>query len=522
MITAEAAAQSDTRAAGATAAKDRGRWFTLATVVTAVLIVALDMTVLNVAIPTILRDFRTTLSSLQWVITGYSLTFATLLIVRGRLGDIYGARRVFVVGAALFGMGSFLASVSRSVPVLVLGEAVIEGIGASLMLPSTLAILSTTFQGTERAAAFAVWGATSGVAVALGPVVGGFLTTHYSWRWAFRINVVVAPLAILGALAFMRPSPRGARGQRTDVPGALLIATGMCQLVFGLSEGPRYGWLEPPRDLTLGGRRLWPATAPVSAIPFVFAIAAALLIVFVVVERRKERRDADPLFEFGQLQQRGFRYGLITTMVLAMGQLSFIFVLPVFLQDALHLSASDNGLWLLPSGVMIIVAAHTGARLTRWIGTTATVRLGLAFEALGLLVLALVLSPHTTFLSLLAAFVVFGTGAGFASSQLTNVILAEIPDERAGAASGANTTVRQIGAALGIAIMSAILATRHNVAVGARTALLFACTVVAIGTALSLLIPRIGPMPHEEGAQLAGAYDAFDLVDPADAVEHAR
>ena len=172
-------------------------------------IVVLDNTVLNVAIPTILREFHTTLPSLEWVVTGYALTFATLLIIGGRLGDVYGHRRVFVIGAALFGVGSLLASVSHSVGMMILGEAIIEGIGASLMLPATLAILSTTFHGRERATAFATWGATAGVAAASGPVVGGFLTNFYSWRWAFRINVVIAPLAIVGAMLFMQRGERG-------------------------------------------------------------------------------------------------------------------------------------------------------------------------------------------------------------------------------------------------------------------------------------------------------------------------
>ncbi|MBV8950091.1 MAG: MFS transporter, partial [Actinobacteria bacterium] len=157
--------------------EDPRRWILLAIAIMSAFIVVLDNSVLNVAIPTILRDFHTTLPSLQWVVTGYALTFATLLIIGGRLGDLYGHRRVFTIGAALFGAGSLLASLSWSVPSLILGEAIIEGIGASLMLPTTLAILSTTFHGRERATAFAAWGATAGAAAAFGPVVGGFLTT---------------------------------------------------------------------------------------------------------------------------------------------------------------------------------------------------------------------------------------------------------------------------------------------------------------------------------------------------------
>ena len=179
---------------------DPTRWVTLAIAILSAFIVVLDNTVLNVSIPTILRELHTNLPSLEWVITGYALTFAALLIIGGRLGDVYGHRRIFIIGAALFGAGSLLASVSTSVGELIFGEAVIEGVGASLMLPATLAVLSSTFRGRERAAAFAAWGATAGVAAAAGPVVGGFLTTNYSWRWSFRINVIIAPLAVLGAL----------------------------------------------------------------------------------------------------------------------------------------------------------------------------------------------------------------------------------------------------------------------------------------------------------------------------------
>src|SRR5438132_6237613 len=266
-------------------ADDPRRWFTLAIVITAVLIVVLDNTVLNVALPPILREFHTTLPSLQWVVTGYALTFATLLIIGGRLGDIYGHRRVFVIGAALFGAGSLLASVATSVPMLVLGEAVIEGIGASLMLPTTLAILSVTFRGRERAAAFAAWGATAGVAAAAGPVVGGFLTTNYSWRWSFRINVIIAPLAIIGALLFMKRGVRPARRMRVDVVGALLVATGMFLFVFALSESGIYGWWKPLQTVSIAGTTLWSDSSPIAITPVALAAALAILTFFFFFER---------------------------------------------------------------------------------------------------------------------------------------------------------------------------------------------------------------------------------------------
>jgi MFS family permease len=546
---------------------DPRRWVTLVVILTAVLIAALDSTVLNVAIPTILRDFHTTLPSLQWVITGYSLTFAALLIIGGRLADIYGARRLFIIGAAIFGVGSLIAALSTGVVMLVIGEAVIEGIGASLLLPATLGILTSTFHGRERATAFATWGAAMGAAVALGPLLGGFLTTSYSWRWAFTINVIVVPFAIAGAVIFMREVPRAGRRERIDVPGALLIASGMFLLVFGISEGGTYGWWAPVKPFTIGGAGLWPTGRPVSVVPIAFALALVLLACFYRVERAKERARRDPLFEFSQLRHLGFRYGLATLVVLAMGQTAFLLVISVFLQDSRHLSALDTGLWLVPSGVFIVVGSQVGSRLTRRVGTTAVVRAGLALEALGLAATAAVISPSVTFVALLPGFALFGVGIGFAGSQLTNVILSDIPPEKSGAASGANTTVRMIGSSLGIAIMSTMLSvltvryavdavsrsrglaqsvrahavtqlhargvnfaplagtSAHDASVlertlgsaiasAARPPLIFATVVVTLGLALSFLIPRVGPpRDRDEGYDPDVAHEAEMLAE---------
>jgi EmrB/QacA subfamily drug resistance transporter len=532
---------------------DPRRWITLTILLIAVLIAALDSTVLNVAIPTILREFHTTLPSLQWVVTGYSLTFAALLIIGGRLGDIFGARRMFIIGAALFGIGSLIASVSTGVVVLVIGEAIIEGIGASLMLPATMGIMSSTFVGRERATAFATWGAVMGAAVAFGPLLGGFLTTNYSWRWAFRINVIVAPFAIAGALIFMRRSAVSARRERLDVPGALLISSGMFLLVFGISEGGTYGWAHALKALEIAGADVWPRTMPLSVVPVAFALSAGLLFAFYRVQRAKERAGTDPLFEFSNLQRPRFRYGVLTLMVLAMGQVAFLFVMSVVLQDGHHLSAVDTGLWLVPSGVAIVAGSQLGNWLTRRIGTTNVVRAGLIIEATGLAAIAVVISPSLTFVALLPGFALFGIGIGFAGSQLNNVILSDVAPERSGAISGANTTVRMIGAALGIAIISSLLSletirnavdavgratalspdlrraataqirangvnfapvsslSSHDLATlrdaidravftGARAPLIFATVVVTIGAVLSFLIPQVGPRGSRQAA----------------------
>ena len=357
---------------------DPRRWVALLVVLMAAFIVVLDNTVLNVAIPTIRAEFHTTLPSLLWVVTGYALTFATLLIIGGRLGDIYGHRRIFIIGAALFGVGSLVASVSTSVTQLIVGEAIIEGIGASLMLPSTLAILSTTFKGRERATAFAAWGATAGVAAAFGPVVGGFLTSNYSWRWSFRINVIIAPLAIIGALLFMRRGERTERRIPLDVLGAALIAVGHVPVGVRAQRGQHLRLVDAAegRSRVVRARRVAGLEADLDHADRAGGGDRGSGRVLLRRARQGAAR-RHPLFPFAHLRIKTYRYGLLTGLVLAMGQFGLSFVLPVFLQGARLLTPLQNGWWQFPTGVFIILGAQIGGRLIRAVGTTVVVRLGL-------------------------------------------------------------------------------------------------------------------------------------------------
>ena len=436
---------------------DRGRWVSLAIVLVAAFIVVLDTTVLNVSIPTIIRELDSTLGAVEWVVTGYALTFATFLIIGGRLGDIYGHRRIFMVGVSLFGIGSFIASISTSVAMLIVGEAIIEGLGAALMLPATIAIMSGTFKGKERAKAFAAWGAIAGVGAACGPLIGGFLTTNYSWRWSFRINVIVAPLALIGALLFVKKGLKADRRPRIDVPGAVLIASGMFLLVFALSEGGSYGWFTPAEDVVIAGTTIWPTSMPVSFVAVLFMAATVILARFVSIERRKERQDRDPLFEMGQFRRKTYRFGLITVLILAMGQLGLSFTLPIFLQDAMHLTAAENGLWQLPVGCSVIIGAQIGGRAINRFGTTVVVRAGLICYALGLVMVFSVISLDVTWWKLLPGLLLYGGGIGTAGAQITNIVMSEVPSRSSGVASGANTTARQIGGALGVAVIGSLL-----------------------------------------------------------------
>ena len=544
-----------------TSTPDPRRWITLGILLLTIVLIALDTSVLNVSIPTMLRDLDTTVPALQWVITGYSLTFGSLLIIGGRLGDIYGHRRLFIIGTSLFGIGSLVAALSTSVGMLIVGEAIIEGVGAALMTPATLAILSMTFTGKERGTAFAAWGAAAGAAVAFGPVLGGFLTTNYSWRWSFGINVIIAPIAAIGATLLIRPGPRIPR-RPIDLPGAALLSAALFLLVFALSDGARYGWFEPLQSVRIAGVEVWPESAPVSITPLAIAAAAGLLWAFISLERAKGERGGDPLFDLTLLRIRSFRYGVLTLLILAMGQLALLFALPLFLQDAVHLSAQENGLWLLPLGIFVIIGAQIGGRLTRVLAIGRIITIGLVIETISLCLVIWAVQPDITFWHILPGLAGFGVGLGFASSQLTSVVLSEVQEARSGVAGGTSSTARQIGGAFGAAIVGSLITVQFTnraaaaleragldaalrdrtidtvrdlgpgarpgaglsnadtatieriftdaLAFGARSALIFAVCVVAAGAALSLLIPRAHPV------RASPAEDLIDAVGPVD------
>ncbi len=534
---------------------DPTRWISLVILSSTLFIIVLDNTILNVAVPTIIREFHTQVSSMQWVISGYSLVFASLLISFGRLGDIVGRRKLFFAGASLFAVGSLIASLSHSVLQLVLGESLIEGIGAAMMLPATLSILSASFQGRERGVAFAVWGSVAGGAGALGPWIGGILTTDYSWRWAFRVNVVIAPAAIIAGIFYVRES-KDERAQGFDGPGFGAVTVGLLALVFGIIEAARYGWWTPIGDQSIGGWD-WPLHA-VSVVPVSLALSAVMLAVFVRIELRRVGAGRPVVFDFSDLVHKGFRYGLINTMVLAMGEFGAFFVLPIFLQAGLHLSAIRSGTWLLPAGIMAFVGGGIGGQLSRRYGPKRVITIGLTLEALGIWLYVAAFSPSTSFVALLPALMLHGIGIGFATSQLTNVVLSDIPPQKAGSASGAAGMVRQVGTALGIALIGAIFvsqATSHvrhdlaketgippavrqqvvrsvgdgigggapagasdsptrrrietlvsnGVADAARPAVAFAGAVVTIGALLSLLVPNIAARPHAPAAPAPGS-----------------
>jgi EmrB/QacA subfamily drug resistance transporter len=430
------------------------KWLPLLVMGLAIVIIVLDTTLLNVSLATIVRELHTDIRSIQWVITAYSLTLAALTITGGRMGDIFGRKRMFVAGAFLFAVGSFLASVSHTVPMLILGEAIIEGIGAALMLPATASLLVTHYHGRDRSLALGVWGGMAAVGAGIGPVVGGYLTSHFSWRWGFRINVVVAAVLIAASVLIEDKGERATNAQ-LDRVGSLLSAAGLFFGVFALIEGSAYGWWTAIKDFSLAGRTL--ELGGLSVVPLAMVLSGAFLTAFALWERRITRLGRLPLVSLKLFSIEQFRDGVSLTAMMSLGQVGLLFGLPIFLQSVRGLDAQHTGYALLPLSVGLLIMAPFGGYISRHIAPKRIVQAGLLLGLLGLSLMHNMLSLATTAGDFVLPLGIYGLGLGLCMSQLANLTLSAVAPSESGQASGVNNTVRQIGASLGTAILGTIL-----------------------------------------------------------------
>lgn len=434
----------------------RRRWIALLILSLSLTLVIMDGTIVNVAIPSITRDFGASFRDVEWVNTIYSLVYAATLILWGKIGDQYGRRLLFLIGVVIFGVGSALVGASSSIKMLVAMRA-LQGIGAAILSPSTLSIITTTFRGKERGIAFGLWGATAGVAAALGPLVGGWVIDHASWRWAFYINIPVVAAAFAGALWAIRESRDPHTRRYFDVPGTLLGGLGLGALVFGIIEGQGYGWWKPARQFTLLAWE-WPSEA-ISIVPVSIALGVVLLAIFTRYERLLERRGSEPLFEFGLLRYRSYKYGMITGLIVNLGEIGLLFAVSLYLQGTRGLSAFETGLALLPLAFMAFIGAPVAGAFSARSGPKWIVTTGMTLEVIALLILFAVIDPAISTTTIALILGLYGLGLGLAIAQLTSLVLYDIPSPKAGIASGGNSTIRQVGAALGIAIIGTALTT---------------------------------------------------------------
>jgi EmrB/QacA subfamily drug resistance transporter len=474
----------------------------------------LDNNVTNVALPTIQRNLHLSTAGLEWIVSSYVLALASLLLVGGRLADVYGRRRIFLTGLVVFTVSSLAAGLAGSGDVLIAARAV-QGMAAALMLPATLAILLHAFtEPRERTAAIGLWAAVGGLALAVGPVIGGIISQHIHWGWIFLINVPVGVITFAIALPSIAESRAQSRAEtsarsrgissRLDVPGLLTSTIALTALTYALIEGPNIGW----------------TSAPIIA---AFAAAVVTAAVFLTIETRV----ADPMVSLPIFRSRQFSGGTGTMMIWGFGILGIYFFTSLYLQDVLGFSPTKAGLAFVPMALCLAVFSGLAGRVVAIIGSHRTVALGMALMTVGLVLFAR-LGFGAGIGSLLPGFVLFGAGAGLMNVPLTNVVMESAPSAQSGIASALLNASREVAGLLGITVIGAVLRAREAASLrggasaprafldGYHTGLWVTIALLAAGVVLSYLTlrPRAGAVGTEPLAAEIPAVQTTDSLSP--------
>ena len=436
--------------------KTPNRWIGLVFISMAISLVIIDGTIVNTIFPAVITDLQLNSSEVQWIQESYVLVFASLLLVWGSLADRFGRRRLLLIGIAIFVGASIWAGFSADASSMILAR-VVQGIGGAMVLPTTLSLVNANFEGKDRGIAFAIWGSTIGGMVAVGPVLGGWLATDYSWRWAFNINAPIGLLIVIGLVIFVRESKQAHREGGVDFVGAILSVFMFATLVFALIEGRTYGWIMANENHQFKiGDFAW-RTEGISIIPVAVMWSIVFFFLFVSWERRRERAHKNVLLDLQLFKISSFRNGSIATLIISMGEFGLLFAIPLWLQNVENLSAVSSGLVLLWLAGGAFLSSAIGGALSGKVRAAIVVRIGVALELVGVAGIALVASQAGGWWPVAPFLLLYGIGVGLATSQLTGVIMADVPLQKIGQASGSQSTVRQIGSALGIAVLGTIL-----------------------------------------------------------------
>ena len=408
------------------------RWWTLAAVGFGLFMIMLDNTVVNVGLPTIQRELGAGLSQLEWIVSGYALTFAALMLTGGKLADLFGRRRVFVTGLAVFSAASLACALAPTAGFLI-GARVVQGAGAALMNPATLSIISATFPPSERGTAIGIWAGVSALALAIGPLVGGLLTEHVGWSAIFYINVPIGLLAIVASLLLIDESRDTTVGQRADLPGLLSSGLGLFALTYGLIEANGYGWTS-------------------ARIVGTFGLAAVALAAFVLLERHQRV----PMLDLGLFANRTFAGANLLLLLVALAMFGVFFFLSLYMQNILGYAPVEAGAAFLPMTALIIVVAPFAGRLSDRIGSRWLLTGGMSLLAAQLLYFSR-LGVSEDFWSLVPGMLLGGAGMGSAMAPATAAGLSGVSVDKAGVGSAVLNSSRQLGGSLGIALMGAIM-----------------------------------------------------------------
>ncbi|WP_067816311.1 MFS transporter [Nocardia inohanensis] len=433
----------------------RKKWIALGVLALGLSMVVLDGTIVAVSLPVIIDDLSLNFTQAQWITSIYAVVLAALLITSGRLGDRLGRRNIFAVGVVIFLGGSVLSAGADGAWTLILGR-VVQGIGAAGVMPGTLATMNAIFRGRDRIIAFAVWGSVISGVAAIGPLLGGWLTTAYTWPWIFLVNIPLGIVVLIGLLLFVPETRMGKAAPGLDVDGFLLSAAGFALLVFALIEGQTYGWWKPLREFPLAGWT-WPDTAPLSPIPVLLALGLLALVLFLRWEKHRILIGRSALLDPALFTIPSFRWGNITAFLVALGEFGLLFVLPLYMVNVLGLSTLGAGYVLAAMAVGAFLAAGVAEGLVRRYGPVRVVQIGLGFEAVAVALAALFVTPHISGWWLALLLFGYGLGLGMASAQLTGTVLADVPPQNSGQGSATQSTVRQVGSAFGTAVLGAML-----------------------------------------------------------------
>jgi EmrB/QacA subfamily drug resistance transporter len=410
-------------------------------------LMVLDQAVMNVSISQLVSDFHTDVTTIQAVIALYSLVMAALMVAGGKLGDILGRRRAFTIGHVVYGTGSLLTAFSWSVPSLMLGWSILEGIGAALVLPALVALAARSFEGRQRALAYGVLGGVSGAGIAVGPILGGWVTTNLTWRLVFAGEVIVVVAILLGVR--LLPTGGARAGAKLDGVGAALCALGLGLIVLGVLEASTWGWLQP-------------RNSPIepfgfSLTPFMVAAGIAVVVAFRIWERHREQTGREPLVHFRLFGIPPLRSGLGMFLFQNMILMGIFFAVPLYLQIVQGFDAFETGLRMLPVSVALFVTALAGSRLTGRYPARRLVRVGLGLLLAASIILLSTIEPDIETVPFAIGMAVLGIGMGLIVSQLGNVVQSSVGEDDRGEAGGLQFTAQQLGASLGTALIGAVV-----------------------------------------------------------------
>ncbi len=471
-------------------ASENRKWWTLGAVAFGLFMIMLDNTVVNVALPAIQRDLKIGVSELEWVVNGYALTFAVLMLTGGKLADMLGRRRMFIVGLAIFTGASLACGLAGSAGFLI-GARIVQGAGSALMNPATLSIITATFPPRQRGMAIGIWAGVSAMALAIGPLLGGILTQQISWGWIFFVNVPVGILAILVARIAIDESRDTSREQKLDLPGLLTSAVGLFALTYGLIEANKYGWTS--------GRILG-----------LFALCALALAVFVVIEMRSRL----PMLDLSLFRNPTFAGANLVMLLVALAMFGVFFFVSLYMQNVLGYSPTQAGAAFLPMTVLIVLIAPIAGKLSDRIGSRWLMGTGMILVSASLLIFSR-LGLGSSFWHIFPGLIVGGLGMALTMTPTTAAAMGSVAIDKAGVGSAVLNSMRQVGGSLGIALMGAIVVSYVSVPAkspqalpqfvdGLQHALLVAAAIAFVSAVVAVtLVRQMRPAPETALAEAA-------------------